>query len=324
MTPSTPTRVALTEEGSRTPSLVPCLVLAALALILRSAMPYLPVPSHPVTDIIGGMVYMVVVLATAIELGARPGSNARLATYGLLAAGAVFAASAAGSQLLGAAYLERLASGKVSGFPEGRVPAVLWIIGSVKDVALIIFAVLGGALLSRIARESKLLLPIGVTAAVVDGVGVLYRGGFTAQVLERNPELVQAFAASVPAVGAAGVVATGGVHPGLALGFVGIGDFLFIGFFFAAGVRFCLNFPAARAGVMAASLLAFGLVLLGNAHMPGLPFIVAGAILPNLGHFRYTRQEMVALAIGGLFLVVLCAAMVLWGASAAPTGPPMP
>ncbi|NLN88948.1 MAG: hypothetical protein GX134_02130 [candidate division WS1 bacterium] len=310
---SSPLHASYQQERAGSRAMGPILWVVA-ALSLRACMPYLPVPAHPVTDLAGGMLYMLVVLLMAIELGARLGADKRLVVYSLLAAAALFAASTAASELFAAEYMSKLAAGEIAGSPEGRLPASLWIIGSVKDMALIVFAVLGGALLSRIAREAKLLLPIAVTVAVVDAVGVLYQGGPTAQMLERNPQLVQTFAASIPAIGAASTAAsTGGVHPGLALGFIGIGDFLFLGFFFAALVRFGLNLEASRLGAIAASLTAMALVLVAGAHLPGLPFIAAGCVVPNLKSFRYTRQEALALAVGGLFIILFCAVIVLFG-----------
>lgn len=304
-----------------------CAVWIAAALILRIAMPYIPVPAHPLIDLAGGIVYMLVLLAMAIELGARLGPHTRLAVYALLASAVIFAAAMAASEMYASRIAQDLMAGRIEGAIQGRLPAPLWMLVSIKDLSMIVFAVLGGALLSLIAREPKLLLPIAVTAAVVDIVGVMYEGGPTARVLQENPELVQTLAATIPDIGAATPAETGGVegvHPGLALGFIGIGDWLFIGIFFAALTRFDLSFRASKIGAIIASVTAMVLVLLGGLPIPGLPFIAAGCVIPNLHRFRYTRQEKVALAVGGLFVVAICTALILLGRSALDQPPGRP
>jgi len=268
--------------------------LAGLLILLRAGLPLLPVAASPALDLIGALVFIVVVVLLCAELSAVASARPLLAV--LLAA--VFGSIAYSAREAGAVRI------------DGPLP------GAVGDLALVLCAILGGTLLSFIAREPNLLPPVAATAAAVDIVGVLTRGGFTARMLEARPEVVHAFAATIPDVGAASTAARAGLHgvaPSAALALVGLGDVLFLGFFFAAVARFSLDRRWSTVGALAACVLAMGLVLTTAGQLPGLPFIVVGCLLPNVRRFRYSPQEVLMLAVGALAVTAICAALVAVG-----------
>lgn len=277
-----------------------CLLLVLAVLGMRTVLPVLPVAVTPLSSFIAGLAYTVALVALAIELAALMGPHVR-ETVVLCGLAAVL--------WLGCAVL------------GPRLGMSLALIG-LKDLGLLLFATMGGALLSRVAREPKIIAPIAVTVALVDVVGVLSSGGFTAQMLERHPEVVEAASVAVPSVGMT-VPGPGaeGPSPLLAQAFVGVGDVLFLGFFFAAVGRFGMNLRGSEAVAICACLVAMGLVLAGVRSLPGLPFIAAGCVAVNLRYFRYTRAEMMYLAIAALFVLFFCGAILANGILSAPPEP---
>jgi hypothetical protein len=161
------------------------------------------------------------------------------------------------------------------------------------DIALILGAGLFGALLSRIIREKDLLLPVALTAVIVDTWGVYW--GFVADLSKSAPKVVSNFSASVP-------VAAKSMVPIPMLGSVGIGDFLFIGLFLAVVWRLQLEWRRTIEYILIAMLLG-PIVLLGVPALlhfnlqalPGLPLIVVAVVIACRRHLPMTRTTAFAL-----------------------------
>lgn len=171
------------------------------------------------------------------------------------------------------------------------------------NVSQLLFAAALGATIAGLLREAKLIPPIAVTLALIDWVGVNY--GIVAQWLARRPDIVAHMAQAIPVAGsAAGAPAAA---PQILMT-VGLGDWVFMAFFFAAAARFELNRRATLYAILTLALVGLGVVLAAGVDLPGLPLIGGAAILCNLKHFRYTRQEQFALLYGALFLAALAAA----------------
>jgi hypothetical protein len=282
--------------GDSVPRTAPRAVVALLlAFALRLGLPFLPVRTEPWFQVAAALavlaVFFVAALSVAESLAHRP-----------LAAIAVTAVCAA-----------LWALSRSHGLPRGAL--LLWAAG---DVSLLAGAVALGAVLSFAAREPKMLLPIGATVAVIDAVGVLSHYGFTARALESHPEVVEALSATIPTIGSA-APALRGIAP-IGLGLVGVGDFLFLGMFFAVVTRFGMNARAAAVTAVASCVVGMGAVLVTGGDLPGLPFLVAGCLLPNVKWFRYTRDEIIAMAVAAALVAVICLAMVASGARAIPGG----
>jgi hypothetical protein len=282
-------------DGDRSLAAHRACVAILVAFILRLGLPFLPVGGGPVVTVVAGLAVLAAFLVAAFLTAAS------LARSPLLA----LAASA------GCAVVWGLSRAHL--WPEGFL-----LLRAVGDVGLLAGAAALGALVSFAAREAKMLLPIGATIAVIDTVGVLSRYGFTARVLESHPEVVGALSATIPAIGAA-TPALHGTTP-IGLGLIGVGDFLFLGLFFAVVTRFGMNGRAAAVAAVAACLAAMAIVLVTGGALPGLPFLVVGCLVPNLRWFRYTRDEMVAMAVAAVLVAVICAVMLAAGAGAGPGG----
>lgn len=161
------------------------------------------------------------------------------------------------------------------------------------DVALIIGAGLFGALASLIVREKDLLLPVALTAVIVDVWGVYW--GFVAEVTKTAPQIASSLSAAVP-------VAAKAMVPVPVLGSVGIGDFAFCGLFLSVVWRFGLEWrPTLAYIVLAVSLgpmVAMGLpALFGYSldTLPGLPFIAIAVVGASRRHLQVPRAMKFAL-----------------------------
>lgn len=160
-----------------------------------------------------------------------------------------------------------------------------------------------GRLLARLVRERNLLLPVLLTAMAADTFTVL--AGPTRQALEKAPEVVRRLSVAVPQAGsAAGAKGVAGLAVAAS---VGLGDYIFAALFLAAAWRHGLNVRGAAIGATLAALLAMVgvFVIRGLPLLPLLPFIGLGVLIPNLRHFRLSRQEKVSFALGMAFLAML-------------------
>ncbi len=180
-------------------------------------------------------------------------------------------------------------------------------LGFAFDYAVQNFAVLGlgtffGLLVARMIRHANMIGPIGVMVALIDIWGVLF-GGIVSQLLtnKATKHIADGAMAHGPRLGAA----TSKFH--LALPDIGIGDYLFLALFLGAIVHFGMNWRASAIWMWAGvSLALLAIVLLPFVPaLPGLLFLGAGAVLPNLKYFQFTREEKFALLYAGIFVVVL-------------------
>ncbi|GAG48903.1 unnamed protein product, partial [marine sediment metagenome] len=115
------------------------------------------------------------------------------------------------------------------------------------NLALIIWAVLLGRLVSRIIKEGKLLLPVAVVASVADIFTVFW--GVVKEVGEKAPEVVEAFSAQTPVEPPPEMAAP-------ILTAVGIGDFLFLALFLSVALRYSMNATGALWATFAVMLVA--------------------------------------------------------------------
>lgn len=298
--------MSLTAEQDRSgnrpvlPGVARVALLVFALLVLRLGLPYVPIAPSAAAQVTTGLIYLLVLVLCAIEVASVTALRWPAAALPAIVATAI-------------ALRLLIAPPDCGG---------LWV-RAVGEACLVLAAASSGSLLSHIARAPNILPPLAVTAAVVDIVGVMF-GGFTERMLEAHPDVVAAASAAIPTVASVAVASQPHLAPGPALAFVGVGDFLFLGFFFAAANRFGFAMRASVLWACMASLMAMAAVMLGVTALPGLPFIVAGCILPNLKHFRYTRSELVALGVAALFVAGICMAMVLLhGRLMPPTaGPP--
>jgi hypothetical protein len=168
----------------------------------------------------------------------------------------------------------------------------------VGNIALILWAVLIGRLVSRIIKEGKLLLPVAIVASLVDIFTVFW--GFVGKVVDKAPAVGQAFSAQAPAVAVAEKVNAP------VLTYIGMGDFLFIAMFLSVALRHAM--PAGRAmwAAFVSMLAAAAVLALWNPPgIPGLPFISAAVLLVTRRHFVFTREEKRALVVAGVVVAAV-------------------
>jgi hypothetical protein len=163
-----------------------------------------------------------------------------------------------------------------------------------------------GRLLSLIIRERNVLLPVALIAGVADIFTVFF--GPTGEALEKAPALVEKLSVAIPQIGsAAGPEGAAGLT---ALATAGLGDFIFLTFFFVGVCRYGL--PLARTFWSILPLTALGMIavllLPFLPAVPLLPFIITGFLLANAREFTLSREEkgimaVVLLLVTGLLVV---------------------
>ncbi len=264
-------------------------VVAAVVLVglLRAVLPTLPVPRSPLLVNAVSLAYLAVLIPAGAGLS-------------------VLAHTRSGRTLLAACLLGGLVLALRLTEVSGPMGGLLYALG---DWAVFCGAVLLGTAASAIVREPNLLPPICLTAAAVDYVAIRY-GGPTVQALARVPELVEGASTALPAVGAAVGPLPAGTIPTGALAVVGLGDVLFLGLAFGTAGRFGFRLTPSVVWTTIGAAVGMATVLLTDLPLPGLPFIALGCVLPNLGRFRYTRGELVSLAIVAVFLLLFCVGLV--------------
>lgn len=165
---------------------------------------------------------------------------------------------------------------------------------------LIWFAACMGTLLSRLVRETKMLLPMAVALACVD-LYVVFGGGLVTQAQDtHHPNALAQTAMHALTISLPTTHPKAGSAP-LQLS-VGFADFLFIALFFACFVRF--GIPARRTfQVLCATLAAYMLIVyFTNIALPALVPIAIVVIGMNLSQFHYQRSEAFALLYAGLIV----------------------
>ena len=160
-----------------------------------------------------------------------------------------------------------------------------------------------GRLIARLVRERNMLVPIAVVLIMVDIFTVFV--GPTGKALEKAPDLVEKLSIGLPEVGSAA-----GKEGGAGLAFIGaagLGDFIFLGFFFVACARYGLRLERTlwwSFALMTIAILGY-LALPGVPGIPLLPFISVGFLLANTGKFDFSGREKLYLAVGFVFIAVL-------------------
>jgi hypothetical protein len=183
------------------------------------------------------------------------------------------------------------------------------VLSALSSLLFLLACVFFGRLLSLIIRERNLLFPVAVIAGLADIFTVFF--GPTGKTLEKAPQIVQKLSVGIPAAGSA-TGAQGGA--GLAhIATAGLGDFIFLTFFFACIYRFGLRANATFWVIFGLTLAGMGAVLLvpGIPALPLLPFIVLGFLVANAGAFRLSRQEKLYMAVAVLFVAALLAGAAL-------------
>lgn len=166
---------------------------------------------------------------------------------------------------------------------------------------LIWFAASLGALIARMVREMKLLLPMAVALAVVD-IWAVFGGGLVAQAQSGKAPVtakaMQALTAKLPTI----TPKSGAAPLQLAIGFA---DFLFVALFFACFAKF--GIPSRNTFlVLCGALVGYMIyVAVTGTALPALVPIAVVVICMNLRRFRYERSEVFALLYAGLIIVGL-------------------
>ncbi|MEI6500739.1 MAG: hypothetical protein WCP21_06900 [Armatimonadota bacterium] len=168
------------------------------------------------------------------------------------------------------------------------------LLGALSGMAFLFGCLFLGRLLALIIRERNLMLPVAIMAGLADIYTVFF--GFTGKTLQNAPKLVEKLSVGIPAVGSA-TGAAGGA--GLAhIATAGLGDFIFLSFFFVAVWRFGLRAKTTFWTILVALLLGMlGVLLLPIPALPLLPFIVTGFLLANATAFKLSREEKLNTAI---------------------------
>lgn len=174
-----------------------------------------------------------------------------------------------------------------------KMPLVVAVlVASMRDIALIFFAVSLGYTLSVIVREPNILLPVAIFAAIVDFWSVNF--GPLAILLATRPQVVEAAAVQVPALGQA-----------MPVSMIGVGDFVFLALFFGVMYRFRMNVIGAF--WMGYALLTVTMFLViaapGFGAVPALVPIAIAVIGANAKHFKLKRGEVLSMLLVGIILL---------------------
>jgi hypothetical protein len=191
---------------------------------------------------------------------------------------------------------------------------------TIQDLALIGGAMFAGSIVARMIRHPNLVGPIGVLVALIDIWGVLFSGPVSKllQSEATKPLAAKAMAAG-PKIGAA-TAGGPGPHFAIELPAIGVGDYLFIALLLSVLVNLGMNWrtPARIMWLACSGALLAITFLPGIPALPGLLFIGLAAVIPNIQHFEFTRDEKFALLYAGIFVLILTAGMYFGLVSALP------
>ncbi len=165
-------------------------------------------------------------------------------------------------------------------------------VSALRDLGLMFFAVSLGYTVSVIVREPNVLLPVAIFAAIVDFWSVNF--GPLAILLATRPEVVEAAAVQVPAVGHA-----------VPVSMIGVGDFVFLALFFAVMYRYGMNIVGAfwlGYALLTATMIAVIRVPWLNA-VPALVPIAIAVVGANTRHFKLKRGEILSIILVGVILL---------------------
>jgi len=181
--------------------------------------------------------------------------------------------------------------------------AFAWSAGAlpVADTALLLAAVSFGKLLALLFREPNLLLPAALVGGTVDLLSVYF--GPTGAVVQHLPKLLSAASSS------AGAVAAHVHFHGKLISFspvdIGAGDLLFLSLFLALAWRFDLGYKAMALSLFCFASLGIILASVQARPIPGLVWLGLGAIVVSLPRLKFKRQEVYAILVLGLVLLLL-------------------
>ncbi|HQK95708.1 MAG TPA: hypothetical protein PLD23_19580, partial [Armatimonadota bacterium] len=259
-------------------------------VLLRLGLPALRIPSSPGLDVFWSTALATLALWSAVGLGTS--LRTRLRQVLVLAASVpVFI------------LIVRVVAPAADGH---------WAVAVASDLCQLVAAAAGGALLSSLVRESKVVPVLVVTVGLVDVVGVWF-GGPVAILIESKPDVVAAFSQKIPRPGSAVQPAGPGEAPRVSyLATAGLGDLVFVAFFFACVARFGLSYAPTLATTLVLGAAAMWLATARDLPVPALPFLAVGTLICNARHFRYTRAERFALLYGAVFLIGMCF-LIVWG-----------
>lgn len=171
-------------------------------------------------------------------------------------------------------------------------------VNGLNSLALIWMAASIGVLASRLPREFKLLLPMGVALAMVD-LYTVFGGGLVATAVSGKNTVAQTAMHALTVQLPTTHDKTGAAPFPL---IIGVADFLFIALFFACFMRF--GIPARRTFQVLFTVLYLYMAAVFVFDMP-LPALVPVAVVVIGMHwrrFRYERSEAFALLYAGLIL----------------------
>ncbi|MGE5530760.1 MAG: hypothetical protein ACM3VW_01415 [Bacteroidota bacterium] len=177
------------------------------------------------------------------------------------------------------------------------------LLGALSSLAFLFACIFFGRLLALIIRERNILLPVAIMAGLADIFTVFF--GPTGKALEHTPKVVEKLSVGIPTAGSAAGAAGGAGLSHIAT--AGLGDFIFLAFFFASIWRFGLRARATFWTILIALLVGMlGVLLLPwFPAVPLLPFIVLGFLLANATAFKLSREEKITTAIVVLFVAGL-------------------
>lgn len=181
---------------------------------------------------------------------------------------------------------------------------------AVRNVALMVCGAALGVGLARAIRDRNLLVPAGVFAAAID-IAVVYWGP-TGRAIKSAPHVVTQLSVHtvLPGTAVRPPVAGAPILPPELLS-VGFLDLVLAAFMLAALLRFGMRaWPAFWHICVWLSLVSLTVLVMAWP-IPGWPFIVLGALLPNRDQFHFSRSEKVAMAVG-LLVALAAVRLVLW------------
>ena len=281
-----------------------------LLLVMGVGTPLVPV-SSPLVALVGGVVLLLVYLAGVMAIALCIARRQLAPLYLVVALGVALAWWSVGQFV----FIDRIIepfNGYLranNGFPQWWQLLLARTARQLTALSLVFASMFGGALVARLIKSRNMIGPICAMIALIDIWGVLF-GGIVTQLMT-NP--VTAGASKV-AFAPSPQFNTASLPPGApplpdVSASIGAGDYLFLGLLFAALVTLGMNWRGAAWLTYPLVAIALLGVAAGIPALPGLLFIGLGVALPNLKHFRYTREEAFALLYAGIFVIILTVAL---------------
>lgn len=196
------------------------------------------------------------------------------------------------------------------GPPYGFYVHLLRLVPGVQGLLLVWFAVSIGALVSRLVRETKILLPMAIALALVD-LYVVFGGGLVTQANSRTRTdqtahvAMQSLTVRLPVKRP-----IAGAQP-MNLS-VGVADYLFIALFFACFARFGIPWKRTFIALVVTLVGYMMIVFFTQTDLPALVPIAVVVVGFNLRYFRYERSEAFALLYAGIIVAAVLGGMIFY------------